>query len=143
VILLCTGEGNSREKDNTHYCHYYCGHFISKRNTVTITVLSKTQLDYLLRSKWEGMKAAFALKDVQKAVSFFVAESKDRYSGIFTELGDTLPQVAQDMQNIKMIYSMGNLVQYRIKRAESAGLMTYYIFFVKEESDGIWRIQQF
>jgi hypothetical protein len=104
---------------------------------------SRVQLDNLLQGKWAGMKSAMTLMNVQNAMGYFTAESKDRYSGLFTALGNTLPQVAQDMQNISMVYLTDSLSQYRIRRTEAAGLITYYIYFVKDDSDGIWRIQQF
>ena len=112
-------------------------------DTLMVTVTSRVQMDNLLQSKWAGMRGAMALMDVQKAASFFTAESKAKHSGIFTALGNTLPQVALDLQNISMVYLNDNIAQYRIRLTEEAGLITYYIYFVKDDSDGIWRIQQF
>jgi hypothetical protein len=112
-------------------------------DSVTITVLSKYQMDNLLKAKWDGMKEAMMIMDVQKAVSFFLPESQERYSSIFTALGNTLPQVAQEMQTIELIYMEKDIAQYRIRKSGEAGLITYYIYFVKDGNDGIWRIRQF
>jgi hypothetical protein len=112
-------------------------------DTLTVTVASKVQMDNLLQGKWAGMRGAMTLMDVQTVTGFFTDESKDRYSGLFTALGNTLPQVAQDIQNISMVYVTDNLAQYRIRLIEEAGLITYYIYFVKDDSDGIWRIPQY
>jgi len=112
-------------------------------DTVTIIVLSKFQMDNKLRAKWDGMKTAMTIMDVPKATSFFLPESQERYSGIFTALGDSLPQVAQNMQDIQMIYLEGNVAQYRIRKFGPFGLITFYIYFIRDGNDGIWRIQQF
>lgn len=110
-------------------------------DTIAITVLNKTEIDTLLKGKWEGMKGAMINKDVSKAASYFTDWTKERYLGILAALGDRLPQVAQDMQNIRMIYLRAGVVKYRIRRMEAAGEITYYIYFVKDEN-GLWKIQQ-
>lgn len=111
-------------------------------DNVTVTVQSKNQLDNLLKGKWDVMKGAMALKDVQKATSLFLDESKERYTGIFSALGDNMPQVSQEMQNIRMIYLRDRTAKYRIKKVEADGEITYYIYFAKDDN-GLWKIQQF
>ena len=78
----------------------------------------------------------------QKAVGYFTDSSKERYTAIFSAIGSDLAQLAQDMRNIEMIYIEGRAAQYRIKRTEDDGEITYYIDFVKDEK-GLWRIKQF
>ncbi|MEW6001107.1 MAG: IPT/TIG domain-containing protein [Nitrospirota bacterium] len=114
----------------------------SYSDKIAIIVLSKTEMDILLREKWDGMKKGMADKDIQKAVSYFAEWTKERYSAIFAALGDRLPQIAQDMQNIKMIYVRDGVAKYRIRRIEAEGEITYYIYFVRDEN-GFWKIQQF
>jgi PKD repeat protein len=111
-------------------------------DTISIAVLSKTEMDTLLKGKWEGMKQAMINRDVGKAGSYFADWTRDRYTGIFSALGDRLPQIAQDMQNIRMIYLIDGVAKYRIRRMEEAGEITYYIYFVQDEN-GLWKIQQF
>jgi len=112
------------------------------QDTVVITVMSRTQMDNLLKSKWDEMKTALMARDIQSAASYFADWAKERYSGIFTALGDTLPQVAQAMQDIEMIYLLDGVAKYRIRRIEAEGEITYYIYFVKD-ANGLWKIQQF
>ena len=81
-------------------------------------------------------------KDVEKAGSYFADWTKERYTGIFSALEDRLPQIAQEMQNIGMIYLIDRVAKYRIRRTEGAGEITYYIYFVRDEN-GLWKIQQF
>jgi hypothetical protein len=111
-------------------------------DTVAITVLPEVYLDGLLRGKWEGMKQAMINRDVEKAGSYFADWTRERYTGIFSALGDRLPQIAQYMQNIRMIYLIDGVAKYRIRRMEEAGEITYYIYFVQDEN-GLWKIQQF
>lgn len=111
-------------------------------DTIAITVLSKTEIDTLLKGKWEGMKDALMEKDIQKAVDYFTDWTKERYANIFEILKEYLPQIVQEMQDIKMIYIQGDVAKYRIRRMETAGEITYYIYFVKDK-DGLWKIQDF
>ena len=46
------------------------------------------------------------------------------------------------MNAIEMIYVEGKVAQYRIKRTEDVGEVTYYIYFAID-GDGLWKIQQF
>lgn len=96
----------------------------------------------MLRAKGEGMKRALMEKDIQKAVDYFTDWTKERYANIFEILKEYLPQIVQEMQDIKMIYIQGDVAKYRIRRMETAGEITYYIYFVKDK-DGLWKIQDF
>ena len=107
-----------------------------------VNIFSLEEMDALLRSKWEGMKGAMINRDVEKAGNYFPDWTRERYTGIFSSLGDRLPQIAQDMQNIGMIYLIDGVAKYRIRRTEGEGEITYYIYFVRDEN-GLWKIQQF
>ncbi|MCL4475539.1 MAG: hypothetical protein M1508_04835 [Nitrospirae bacterium] len=111
-------------------------------DTIAITVLSKAEIDALLKGKWEGMKGALANRDVEKAVAHFLSKSQERYRYLFITLLASLPDIAADMQNIEMISLEDGVSEYRIKRPEDAGGITYYIYFVLD-GDGLWKIQQF
>ncbi len=110
--------------------------------TTIVNILSFEEMDALLRSKWEGMKGAMINRDVEKAGNYFPQWTRERYTGIFSSLGDRLPQIALDMQNIGMIYLIDGVAKYRIRRMEGVGEITYYIYFVRDEN-GLWKIQQF
>ena len=110
--------------------------------TALVNVFSREEMDSLLSAKWGGMRTAMTNKDVEKAGSYFADWTKERYTGIFSALEDRLPQIAQEMQNIGMIYLIDRVAKYRIRRTEGAGEITYYIYFVRDEN-GLWKIQQF
>ncbi|HDZ62036.1 MAG TPA: hypothetical protein ENH40_02685 [Nitrospirae bacterium] len=119
---------------------------ITYSDTIAIVVLSETELDALLRAKWEAMKAALAAQDVEGAVVYLTEESRDSYNEIFTALYDQLPQLIQDMQDIQLIYSEGNMAKYRIRKSELYGGQTYeitYYTYFAVDIDGIWRIHRF
>jgi hypothetical protein len=116
------------------------------QDSMGIEVLSEAELDSLLRSKWGGMKGALANQNVDEALNYFAEESRQLFSEVFAALYTQLPQIAQEMQDIQLIYSKNNTSKYRIRKTESYGgqmlTITYYIYFIVDR-DGIWRIYRF
>ncbi len=115
-------------------------------DTIAITVLNKTEIDALLKGKWEGMKGALANQNVNSALNYFAEEVKQHYSEIFTALFAQLPQIVQDMQEIQLIYTKNNTAKYRIRKNELYGgqmlTITYYIYFTVD-IDGLWKIYKY
>ncbi len=116
------------------------------QDTITIIVLNKTQLDVLLKGKWEGMKGALANGDINGAAGYIDEQSRERYITIFNALLSRLPQIASGMENIQLIYIDKSIAKYRIRRNEIYNgqpyTITYYIYF-NIGSDGLWRIDKF
>ena len=110
--------------------------------TTMINVLSKVEMDALLKGKWEGMKEALGQGKVEKALLYFTQGSKERYRGIFTAISNQLPDIVRNMQEIRLIYMKDGVAKYRIRRIENAGEVTYYIYFEVDEN-GLWRLRQF
>ena len=110
--------------------------------TTVINVLSKDEMDTLLKGKWTGMKAGLQSGDITTALTYFAEGSQERYQGIFTALQDNLAAIAANMQEIKLIYVKDGVAKYRIRRQEDAGEITYYIYF-QLDKDGLWKIRQF
>jgi hypothetical protein len=115
-------------------------------DTIAITVLNRAQIDTLLKSKWEGMKIALTAGNVEGAVGYFASYSQERYRQVYAALGSELQTIAQNMQQIQLIYVRERIAKYRIRRDEAVNgqtmTMTYYIYFVKDEK-GFWRIDKF
>ena len=103
------------------------------QDTVAIPVMNTTQMDNLLRGKWEGIRTALANQHIDTAVNYFVEETKPHYHDIFTALDAHMPQIAQDMEDIQRIYVRGNAAKYRIRKNEFYGgqiiTITHYIYF--------------
>ena len=110
--------------------------------TTLINVLSKDEMDTLLKGKWTGMKAGLQSGDITTTLTYFAEGSQERYQGIFTALQDNLAAIAANMQEIKLIYVKDGVAKYRIRRQEDAGEITYYIYF-QLDKDGLWKIRQF
>jgi fibronectin type 3 domain-containing protein len=110
--------------------------------TTVVNVLSREELDALLKSKWEEMKTALINGDIEGALTYYLENSRERYRGIFSALGNHIQEIASSMQSIELIYMNNGLAKYRIRRAEDAGLITYYIHF-QIDDNGVWRIKQF
>jgi PKD repeat protein len=114
--------------------------------TTVVNVLSREEMDALLRSKWEGMKAKLFNKDIPTALDYFLDFSKEVYQQAFNLIIDELPQIASNMQDIEMIFLSNNTAKYRINRVHDIDgipqTITYYIYFSKD-TDGFWKIDRF
>jgi len=111
-------------------------------DTVTVTVLTKAELDALLRTKWEGMRGALASNDVNKAMSYFDALTRDAYQRIFTALSPYLPQIAQELADIQFIQMMGTSAEYDIRTVRGGTEYSFYLLFVRDKN-GLWKISRF
>lgn len=115
-------------------------------DTLIIEVLSMSQLDAILRAKWNSMKGALVAGNTAGALGFFSSDSNDKYNAAFTRLVGQLPVIAANMQNIELIYVNDTIAKYRIKREQTINgqpaTISYYLYFGKGR-DGIWRIEQF
>ena len=111
-----------------------------------VNVLSREEMDALLRSKWEGMRSALANQDIEKASTYYSEETKEIYNELFNALYAYLPQIAQEMQEIQLIYLKNNTAKYRMRQNELYGgrmiTLTYYIYFVVDK-DGMWKIYRY
>lgn len=105
-----------------------------------------------IKSKWEKMKAALAVRDIDGAVTYF--RDKDKQREIYTFIDQqaqlhperaSLSQVAGDMTDIQLIELQGDTAEYRIRREEPVqGVMTtitYYVHFTKSPV-GFWRLER-
>lgn len=119
---------------------------IMYQDTIGIVVLNRTELDNLLKGKWEGMNTALTNQDVEKASTYYSEETKQIYNDLFNALYAYLPQIAQEMQGIQLIYAKNNTAKYRMRQDELYGgrniILTYYIYFVIDR-DGVWKIYRY
>jgi hypothetical protein len=115
-------------------------------DTAIVNVVNPADMDGIFKGIWSGMKEKLRIQDVDGAVGYFTARSQDRYRSIFNAVSADLPQIAQDMQDIQLIYVHDNIVKYRIRRDELYGgatvTLTYYIYFVRDDN-GLWGIESF
>ncbi|MBU0730157.1 MAG: FG-GAP repeat protein [Proteobacteria bacterium] len=112
-------------------------------DAAAILVVDKVALDTLLKAKWDGMKSALAVQDVEGAVSYFAGVNTETFREIYTLIQEQLQAVASEMQEIEMIKLQGRKAEYRIKKNMIYGgqprTITFYLYFIKE-SNGLWKI---
>jgi YVTN family beta-propeller protein len=111
-------------------------------DTIAITVLNKTEIDTLLKGKWEGMKGALAEKNIENALQFFVERSKESYSSIFEALKDQLPVIMGTFIEFNIVNVFENIAEYEIVTNENGQLYSYPGIFIRG-GDGIWKFKDF
>jgi len=111
-------------------------------DTVAVSVADATELDLMLKSKWNAMKARLGVGDIPGAVHYFAGETKAEYTALYNALSAHLPGIASGMGGIERIVTEGPQAKYRLYRVEPAGTITYYVYFVVD-TDGIWRILRY
>jgi YVTN family beta-propeller protein len=115
-------------------------------DTIAVSVLSKTEIDTLLKDKWEEMNGALVKQDIAGALKYYLEGSQQLYSDIFTVFYDQLPQFAEDINNIQPIYIKSGTAKYRLRENEMYGgtmeTIAYYIYFVLDK-DGLWKIYRY
>ena len=112
------------------------------QDTIAIVVLNRTELDALLKSKWEGMKNALIAGDIEGAISFFEQGSQDTYRKQFTALRPILNSIANDMGQINLVRIEDNSAEYEIITTRNGVTYSLHLLFVKDK-DGLWRIKVF
>ena len=113
---------------------------------VAVVVLDRTELDALLKAKWNGMKTSLSSGNVEGALTYFLAGSRENYRLIFTALQPQLPDIASAMREIELITIDEKAAKYRLKRLEEAQGQTvdisYFIYFIKDYR-GLWYLDRF
>jgi len=115
---------------------------ISYSDTIAIVVLNATELDTLLRAKWNAMKTALANQDVEGALGYFIDRSKDRYRTIFNAIGNQLPVITGTFIEFNVVNVYENVAEYQVVADESGVLYAYPGIFIKD-GDGIWKFKDF
>jgi hypothetical protein len=106
---------------------------------------NKARIDSLLKGKWAGLRRALA-RHVERAAAYFSIWTPEHYREVFSALGDHLPEIARDMQDIKPVYIKSNSAEYRTEKAELYGgkmvNMTYDVHYIVD-TDGTWKIYRY
>jgi hypothetical protein len=127
---------------------YYCTASVNDtsgklyNDTVAITVLSKIELDNLLRAKWEWMRANLASGDIERALVVFDEDAQVHYRELFNVLSTMLPTITQDMSDIQLIELMPNAAIYDIQTMRDGVTYSFQLLFT-QDLNGLWRISSF
>ncbi len=111
-------------------------------DTIAIVVLNTTQMDALLRAKWNAMKNALANQNVNGALIEITEDSQEMFRYNFELMQSILPAIVQDMGNITLKALENNKAEYEMTVIQDGVERSYYIEFVVD-SNGIWRINFF
>ncbi len=127
--------------------YYFTAHGISGTgpydDSVAITVVSRTELEPLLKGKWDGMKTAILNGNVDGAMAYFASGIQDRYRAIIDRLGAAkLIGAVSSISDIKVYDLNEGGAEGGALRNETGGIYSYPITFVKDEN-GIWKILGF
>jgi hypothetical protein len=127
---------------------YYCTATVNDssgtfyNDTVAISVLSKIQLDNLLRAKWEGMRAKLSGGDIEGALVFLDDSVKQAYRDLLNILSAVLPTIAEQISNIQFIEYMGEATIYDIRTNQDGIEYSFQLLFMKD-MNGFWWINSF
>ncbi|MBI5213916.1 MAG: carboxypeptidase regulatory-like domain-containing protein, partial [Nitrospirae bacterium] len=91
----------------------------SYSDTIAITVLSKTQLDALLKGKWDGMKGALMTGDITTALSYISSATKIAYQEMFNALSSQLPLIVSTQTEVNLISIVNDVAKYELVNVEN------------------------
>lgn len=113
-------------------------------DTVAIMAEDKAQFDLKLTGTWGGMSDALSNSNNSQALRYISYATKEKYSFIFEDLADFMPDIMASMRGFELVYVDGILAKYRVLRDQEIDgqilTITYFIYFVKG-ADGLWRIE--
>jgi hypothetical protein len=110
--------------------------------TAVVNVLSKDEMDVLLKGKWEGMRQALKGGDLERALNYFERRSRATYEKQFTALRPVLGEVGAEMGEIVLARLEEGWAEYEIIAARNGITSSFHLLFVRDH-DGLWRIKVF
>lgn len=113
-------------------------------DTIAITVLSKTEIDILLNTKWNGMKQALMSQDIEGAILNFTSETQEIYKKQFTAFKPILSKVVNELNSaqINLISLQDNTAQYEILVTREGTPFSFDLKFMKDVN-GVWKIWRY
>ncbi len=110
--------------------------------TTIVNVLSKEEMDALLKGKWDGMKGGLSQGNIDKAISFFEEGSQSIYSQQFTALKSVLNIIGNEMGQINLAKIEDDRAEYEIITIRNGVTYSFHLLFVRDK-DGLWKIKVF
>ncbi|HWR59646.1 MAG TPA: PKD domain-containing protein [Thermodesulfovibrionales bacterium] len=111
-------------------------------DSIAVTVLNKTQIDALLKGKWEGMKAKLISGDIEAALTYYSEISKQNYRDAFGSLNSKLGLIFGYPERLKLIDMSDGQAKYEYIVSEPDGSYSYPLIF-ERDSNGAWKILQY
>ena len=113
-------------------------------DTIAVTVLSKTEIDTLLKGKWEGMKGALASGNINVAIDNFESDAQGTYRTQLTALAPILPDIVTELNTaqINMVSVENEIAEYELLIAREGKSFSLHLKFVRD-NNGLWKIWSF
>jgi hypothetical protein len=111
-------------------------------DTVTITVVSKTAIDGLLRSKWNNLAGSLLKGDVNSALSVISSQARPMYQDMFTALAGQLPAIIATQREFNLISVTQGQGMYELVTQENGTIYSYDVIFSREDN-GLWALDVF
>ncbi len=109
-------------------------------DTMAIIVMPKNDLENLLASTWNRMKAALMAGDPEGALGYILVGSQDKYREIFLRLHQQeIDAIFSNNTEFKLYTFFGGVAGCGAIRQEAGGPYSYPVTFVQDEN-GIWKI---
>lgn len=112
-------------------------------SNTTVTILSKEQLENVLKDIWEHMKSALIAGDMETALNYFMPGKQREYQERFTKLGpDKIKTIFSKIKSIHLTNSYDKVANCGVMREDADGTFSYPLRFVKD-NNGVWKIYEF
>ena len=115
---------------------------ITYSDTIEIVVLNKTEMDTLLKARWDGMNAALMAGDTETALTYISPGSRASYEEMFNALAGQLPSITATQTELNLISITDNVATCELVTIENSETYAYQVIFIKNK-DGIWMILEF
>jgi hypothetical protein len=114
------------------------------QDSIGLEVLSESDLDALLRAKWEAMILALANRDSEGGLFHFSSGSRETYRGQFNALASMLSEIVSELggAEINMVSVTDNRAVYELLLERGGRRFSFHLEFVKD-TDGVWKIGRF
>jgi hypothetical protein len=94
------------------------------------------------KTVFEQFKAALAISDVNKALTFIAEVPRDKYAEIFRIIEPNLPAFAAGMGNLILYPEEGRKAKYEMLHQVGSATYLFPVIFIKDEH-GNWQIYSF
>jgi hypothetical protein len=114
----------------------------SYEGRMAINVLDPVSVEALLSAKWDGVKAAATIGDIEGALAYFIPSSQDRYRFVFQDLGASLSQKLESIEAIHLLSLRNGVAEAEAIRTEDGTAFSYPMTYL-QDANGIWKFDGF
>jgi len=115
---------------------------ITYSDTIAIVVLNATQLDALLRAKWEAMTNSLSIGDTTTALTYISSDTRATYEDMFNALTGQLPSIMSTRTEFNLISIKDTAAKYELVTLENGTTYSYEVIFIRD-TNGIWMIRDY